>query len=138
MYSLDDKHKSGISLIDQQHQQLMELIHIVKNYSETNPNPEKLLETLVEINDLSQEHFSLEEELLEQAGYDKLDKHISQHERILYDLNDLILSCMNNELSDSSYAELIQIMTDWYEKHVLHEDSHFFTKISQGKLNSKT
>ena len=129
MHKLDEKQKADIALIDQQHEQLMELMQFVKTDKEVNENPARFLEALVEINDLAREHFDHEEKLLEQLGYDKLDSHTSQHERILYDLNDLILSCMNNELSDTASTELIQIMTDWFEKHVIHEDTVFFTEL---------
>ena len=129
MHKLDEKQKADIALIDQQHEQLMELMQFVKTDKEVNENPARFLEALVEINDLAREHFDHEEKLLEQFGYYKLDSHTSQHERILYDLNDLILSCMNNELSDTASTELIQIMTDWFEKHVIHEDTVFFTEL---------
>lgn len=129
MQKLDEKQKADIAIIDQQHEQLMELMQFVKTDTEVNQNPKRFLEALVEINDLAREHFDHEEKLLVQVGYDRLESHISQHERILYDLNDLILSCMNNELSESSSSELIQIMTDWFEKHVLHEDTVFFTEL---------
>ena len=136
MYRLDDKYKSGIDTIDQQHQQLMDLIHLLKTDTEISQNPGKFLESLVEINELAQEHFNVEEELLEQAGYDKLDNHVSQHDRILYDLNDLILSCMNGELSASTYSELIQLLTDWFEKHVLQEDAEFFSDVLNKKKHT--
>jgi hemerythrin-like metal-binding protein len=129
MHKLDQKQKADIALIDQQHEQLMELMQFVKTDKKVNENPARFLEALVEINDLAREHFDHEERLLEQLGYDRLESHISQHERILYDLNDLILSCMNNELSDTASTELIQIMTDWFEKHVIHEDTVFFTEL---------
>jgi hemerythrin len=128
MNDLDDKHKSGITLLDQQHQQLMTMLSHVKTDHEAQKNPKIFLETLVEINELAREHFTFEESLLEKAGSDRLELHCSQHERILYDLNDLILSCMNDELPGSSYTEIVELMTEWFEKHILLEDKYFFDK----------
>ena len=129
MHNLDNQHKSGIPLIDEQHQNLLKRISDLKSEGGPSNDTGGILESLVEINELAREHFSHEEKLLENAGYDQLEKHAAQHERILYDLNDLVLSFTNNEISESSHAELIQLLTDWFEKHLLQEDVHFFSDV---------
>ena len=118
-----DSYSVDIEQIDHQHELLVKLINdmfeVVRD-KETNTSPSTQISTLIEY---TQEHFNYEEKLLEQAGYEFLDRHKKVHKGLVQevmDLRDLV-----DKHKDGVSSELYSFLRNWLTNHILKEDMQY-------------
>lgn len=117
--------ESGHPEIDRQHQKLLERSKELFEMSMlSNSESEKvltMLETLIEEID---DHFSSEEQILEQIGYPDVEDHKLIHTQLLTKAASLKNYYLQDEISTSSF--ILFILDDVVLGHMLKEDKLFF------------
>ena len=113
----------GIKVIDDQHKVLVGLINKLHDAIEDHFQEVALETILQELFDYTRYHFTTEEELMEQYGYEpeKLEKHKKQHQRFISELNS---SQADMEILTREDAALIQeFLVNWLKNHILKIDT---------------
>ena len=116
--------ESGNSLLDQQHQELLnicnELISLVLEKDlklSIVPNLEAVLQCI-------QKHFVYEEDLLYQINYDNLDAHLQSHRQLLQKAEGLVKKSADGKLLPGDVVRFI--VSDVVTIHLIREDMKFF------------
>lgn len=131
----NEKMNLGISLIDEQHKKLVELINKIVVSIENNTqveNVEKLIEELIEY---TKYHFSTEEKLFIEHNLEikDIEKHKNEHKNFI----DKSMGIYSNIKEDNSFknnqgievlTDLYDYLTRWLVNHILIEDRKIFNK----------
>ncbi|MFC2114814.1 bacteriohemerythrin [Bacteroidota bacterium] len=83
---------------------------------------------LVELEEYINVHFAYEENLLELAGYEKLENHKQLHRYFIAKIHE-----MRNEYQYNNpelFEKLVVFLKKWFISHILHEDSDYKSVVS--------
>ncbi len=119
-----DKYLTGISLIDEEHRGLFEIIGRAYNLVEKNSINDKYDDIMLIIDELEEYtkvHFSHEEEYMENTHYPHLDAQKRAHDTFLSKLEEKDLG--ENEEDQQAYLEdLLDFLFAWLSNHILKMD----------------
>lgn len=112
----------GIHEIDRQHKRLFELI----GQLETVLMDLSLRNTLKELMEYTETHFSYEQNMLDKAGYPKFESHLDEHERFTLTAADSY-DQINQDLRNinKNGARLAAFLRDWLTEHILKTDKRY-------------
>ncbi len=112
----------GVREIDEQHARLLQMINDL--YVEIPEKDQKgCFEHLNRLIKYAELHFSTEERLMEQYGYEELESHSMEHDSFTMKVFDL-----NRKLEQGEgdvYSELVMFVKEWYISHVLGVDKNY-------------
>jgi hemerythrin-like metal-binding protein len=127
-----DEYSIGIALIDKQHHKVIELINELFESIRDSRGDMIIREVLDDLLDYSRYHFSLEEELFEKYGYEKLETHVREHEHFTKKVDSLMVGAeMNKECVP---YETLDYLRDWFANHILKEDAVYSRFFQQRNL----
>jgi hemerythrin-like metal-binding protein len=109
----------GVEEIDLEHQTFVVLINQLENYQQNPEMAERVLQALAKYVAF---HFQSEENMMFAATYPGLEAHRSIHLSLLEQLNNVLLKLRGGE---SSYAETLEFLRQWYLNHTMKEDMKF-------------
>ncbi len=108
-----------IPKIDGRHNKLFELFKLIDKVPEGfNKNDSKHLETIIsELEDYIEYHLSLEEELMQDAGYEDIENHKKQHRYFIKRIKEMRLefNYMNPLLLD----KINVFIKKWFISHII-------------------
>lgn len=113
--------------IDKQHQKLFKLINEVYKAIAENKSEETTKNTIDEMENYITTHFTLEEIMMKNAGYEGLEQHINEHRifvdkvrnlRERYEQGQVILN-----------LEVTSFIKDWIINHIIFTDQKYKGKI---------
>ncbi|MFA7552772.1 MAG: bacteriohemerythrin [Spongiibacteraceae bacterium] len=120
----------GISVIDSQHQRIVEYINAVET-AHQHDSQKELLEVLDELVDYTLSHFAFEESLIEEAGYPFCKAHKKVHSLFTR----RILGYQQRAKADENVAEeLTHTLKTWLVNHIKHDDRDY-TDIVKANIN---
>ena len=115
--------ETGIPDIDNQHKVLFSLINeLSKSIAEkkTNKAIQKVTENLT---NYVLEHFAVEEALMEDEGYPKLEDHKSIHQDLVIKTAEIVEQYKNKELE--MVSPLVVFIANWINTHIKKDDMDF-------------
>ena len=112
---------TGIDVIDQQHQRIVELINQLHHVRETHDRQE-LADVLEELVDYTLSHFAFEEELLEESGYAFGPAHKRVHDMFTRRVGEYR---MRFEAGEDITAELHGMLARWLFNHIRNDDKSY-------------
>jgi hemerythrin len=115
----DDSLKTGISIIDEQHEQLFETINKFEKFKESNTG---LKEILIELQTYMTRHFITEEEYMRYTEYPDYINHKKAHDKFLDDYRELIKKNLTNDCILNSGLALTKFAEDWLTEHYTNTD----------------
>lgn len=95
--------------------------------------PNGITAVVDEVSEYIKYHFSAEEHLMKEYGYDGIDAHIAEH--ILFTNNIGMLKTNYHENDLDASKELIIVLGDWILHHILVEDMKYSSVFTQEELN---
>lgn len=113
----------GIDFMDADHQKLMELVTELHELVQAGQAQSAAVEKLDELVEFTQQHFRLEERLMEENDYDGFEQHREVHELLLQDVADLRQHLEAGE--QSAGPEIMVFLKDWLIRHILGSDKDF-------------
>jgi hemerythrin len=117
-----DEFSIGIPSVDYEHKGMIRLINQLHEEMSTGPSRGMVTDFLGEIHALISAHFALEEKEMLEMGYDQLDDHKDDHERLLDEIRDIMDEFEADETSD--YAEeLSRRLESWFTEHFRTKDA---------------
>ena len=122
-----DENNTGIPIIDEQHRSIVSNINslyyfIQKGESEDIVN--YILETLKQYTEI---HFTTEEELMKDANYPEIDKHISYHRAF----NNKVAKMWNEPDDDYKVINTVKFLRQWWMHHINNEDIKYVPYIKK-------
>jgi len=116
---------TGIGVIDDQHQGILELVAILGEAS-ANATREHIGNIINRIVSHTLAHFEFEEELMEQAGYPFLKVHKRLHDHFIQRLAGYTQRFDGGE---EIALELQQFLGSWLHSHFTHEDKDYGPQV---------
>ena len=112
---------TGIAGIDYEHQLLIEQINSVFALVDDRAEKEDIVDCLGDIYCRISSHFALEEQIMEKHGYDQLEEHSADHERLLDDIQDITDEFEKTDTLDEQVFR--QKLSHWFQLHFKTFDS---------------
>lgn len=115
----DDNLKTGIALIDNQHQELLVMLNRLERFR---CGKESFLDAFEELQSYVDVHFKTEEEYMIHIKYSEYAEHKSCHDKFVEDLK-IIRNRMEDVENISDLGdELFRFVGDWITNHYSNED----------------
>jgi len=112
---------TGISGVDHEHQQLIEMINSVYSMLDSNADKEDVINCLGDIYGKISGHFILEEQLMKKYDYDQYEAHSADHKQLLDDIGTITDEV---EVSAQLNSNLLQQkLNDWFQLHFKTHDA---------------
>lgn len=111
---LSEKLKTGISIIDYQHQQLLNLFEKLENM------PKKQNETyelLIEVSNHIFTHFKTEENLMNHINYPNFKSHKRKHDELTSQYRRIVKKCLINFNFDELNLDINEFIYVWFDSH---------------------
>lgn len=116
-----DQYTTGISGIDNEHEELIATINSFYSKLTQQSDKEELINILNDIYGAIHAHFMLEERLMKKHGYDEYEAHRDDHARLLDDIRDIAMDL--EKTSDFDEQQLKMKLNDWFLIHFKTYDS---------------
>ncbi len=133
----DNRFKTGLPLIDNQHKTLIELINRLFSCMRDGGNRQQTMEIVDELVNYTVTHFQAEEDLMRKHHYPALGEHIKVHQKFVSQV-----SVFAQKIKSDSHlapADIYKFLKDWLINHIEKEDrdgyGSFITKSRQGTSN---
>ena len=123
LFPWDDSYEIGITEIDRQHRQLVDIINELADAMISQKGDKKVPQILQKLVDYIQLHFTTEEEVMRRENYPALDKQCREHLEMTGEVLELRKNyAKNHEISPS---EVLGFLCDWLKNHILESDMEF-------------
>ena len=129
-----DELNLGISKIDDQHRQLVDIINEFGEASQKGKGSRVMNKILNELVGYTQEHFADEERLLAEADYPQLKQHQAQHRQLLQKIERFQFDFNQGGKRITSKVE--EFLTYWLTNHILGDDKIYATYMKKEKVES--
>ena len=123
-FAFTDKFRTGIELVDQEHERLFEIIRETNDVIAAQllyDKYDKIIHILNELKDYTIMHFQDEENYMERIGYEGLELQCYAHTAFVDRLNELNLDDMDDNQQEY-LNELLQFLLNWLTNHILKMD----------------
>jgi hemerythrin-like metal-binding protein len=124
-----DEFKTGIESVDNQHRKLVEIVNKFDEASKKGKGSRIMNEILNDLIGYTTEHFVDEEKLMEDAGYDKLNQHKSQHRQLLQKVERLQFEF--DQQGKRITSDVREFLKYWLINHILIEDKAYVSAVTQ-------
>lgn len=119
----------GIKTIDSQHQELVNILNRLFIAVSKREGDKAIAGILDALMGYTKEHFSLEERLMQQAGYKDLEAHMQEHQKLIDQLDQL---CNKYLLEEKPiYFEMLSFLKTWLKEHIQCVDMKYSTALQQ-------
>ena len=115
----DENLKTGISIIDEQHQELLVMLNRLSRFR---CGKENLIDAFNELQDYADIHFKTEEDCMISTKYSEYDGHKSCHDKFVEDLEIIRKKIDSTENICDLGDELFHFVEDWIINHYSNED----------------
>lgn len=134
MFKWQDTFSCGIPEIDKQHIKLFEIgsrVYETATLNDDFDHYDELTQTLQELLDYTQYHFSFEENLLIKCNYDDLTTHKFEHDFFIKKLKKISLKDLEDN-QDQTLLEIVHFVADWVAGHILDTDMKYIDCLTKG------
>lgn len=119
-----DKYLTGVEMIDREHKKLFEIIARANELIKAellHDKYDEIVSILDELRDYTKEHFSDEEEYMEQINYSRIDAQKRAHESFIERLTEINLEEVDDN-QQQYLEELMDFLLGWLINHILKAD----------------
>lgn len=131
-----DSYRLGIPSVDHEHKELIDLINQLHDDLGKAPSQERVITFLEEINAKISAHFALEEKVMRGLGYDELEAHKAEHERLLDAIRDIMERYEADGYVDLE-GELSAHLKEWFEQHFATRDARLHEYLEEKGIDEE-
>lgn len=115
-----DNFSVHVEEIDEDHKILIRLFNDLANAMREGKGKERLAEILMQLIGYTKLHFSREEKLMREVGYDDYENHKKIHD----DLTEKVLQLYDQQKKPGFYitVEVLFFLKNWLQDHILEKD----------------
>lgn len=129
MLKWEDKYRTGVAQIDEQHQRLFAIANeaygLLKNELRTDKYDD-IVAILAELRDYTKYHFQSEEEYMLSIGYKKFLSHKAEHADFIAKIAEVDLDKVDDN-QDAYLRETLDFVATWIAEHILGRDMLYVT-----------
>lgn len=129
----NDNLKTGITIIDEQHQLLFETINKLDKFKESS---DSFNEILFDLQDYVSLHFITEEKYMKNLWYSDYDNHKFCHDKFVADCKKILKKRSTAENFKDIEVEFIIFVENWIKEHYTNEDVKMASYISKNHLSA--
>jgi hemerythrin len=133
-FEWSDDYSVNIPAIDEQHQKLVDMLNLLFSAvakREAGKVIAGILDSLVEY---TQTHFGLEERLLQEAGYQEIDRHKQEHRKLIEQLDHLTRKFRVE--NKPIYFEMLTFLRSWLRGHIMGCDTKYSAVLQQAGFST--
>jgi hemerythrin len=127
-----DAYLTGVSQIDDQHQLILRLL--VDLADQVRDERDTLGETVEAMASYVDEHFGLEEQLLERCDYPELAAHRALHRTFVRRVLGLQKALRSDDVTGEMVDETVGFLSSWFVEHVTGEDLRYVAHLEAAGL----
>ncbi len=116
-----EEFSTGISGVDYEHQQLIEMINSIYSMLASNADKQDIIDCLGDIYGKISGHFMLEEQLMKKHAYDHYEVHSADHKQLLDDIGAITDEVESSARFDSEVLQ--QKLNNWFQLHFKTHDA---------------
>jgi hemerythrin len=127
-----ERFETKIELVDTQHQRLFAVLNkLTARFEMGIPDETFVVQTLQELSDYAQQHFTDEEAMMQAHDIDAhhFNIHHMEHRSYIYDLEKLQLHGSADEDEVQTAEKLVRFITSWWVYHILGMDQSMAAQI---------
>jgi hemerythrin-like metal-binding protein len=113
----------GVKILDDQHRGMMRVLNELQAAALSGRVGEVAGPLLSQVSCTAREHFSTEEELMEQTGFPGLEEHRAIHHEMLTKASEFLADHDDGDIA--SYVKLLDFVREWFRDHVKIEDKKY-------------
>ena len=113
----------GVKILDDQHRGMIRILNELHAAAVKGRVGEAAGPLLSQVSCTAREHFSTEEELMEQTSYPGLAEHRAIHQALLTKAAEFL--ARHDESDAASYVKLLDFLRDWFKDHIEHADKKY-------------
>jgi len=124
MFNWSENYETGINEIDEQHRKLVAIgakLEDMLYVGHSIDYYDYIIETINELRDYTEYHFSFEEKKMEERGYDRFELHRMEHLYFIKRIDKLSLQDIDSQ-QISVIQEALVFLSKWLFGHILKED----------------
>ena len=133
-FELSDEMLTDIDEIDNQHRLLLSWGNALSS-DDTEANVMKVEEALGNLTRYVAYHFRAEEDAMKRYGYERLEKHQKQHERLMIEVAKLVNRSKKEGIGKGLLTELQYQFTDWFIHHIKRWDQPFASFLKSSNIS---
>ena len=115
----NDKLKTGIPLIDEQHQFIVEALSEIRI---SKLKKVELFQLLIDLQAYLSVHFTTEENYMLETNYPELEAHKTNHDMVLQDTKNVLTQNANDNTSSEIALNFVTYMQNWFLDHYSSKD----------------
>ncbi len=132
MLEWSDKFSVGISIIDEEHKKLFDILNKVIVAKEHNGNPEELWEVLSEMTNYAHTHFRTEETYMKEFNYPEYQNHKEEHHEFAMKIIAYLEKLIKGDYQIVN--EIIEYLKWWLVNHIQVTDKKYVVCFSENSL----
>ena len=117
----DESVSLGHPRLDEHRRYFVQLLNRMEEHQNDLVSSEAVSQLIYQMREFATYYFSLEEEYLEKADFDKLESHKHQHRKFKEKTANFCIDIMNHKAS--APKEIYAHLLEWFVNHVLDSDS---------------
>lgn len=124
----------NVAAIDEQHKELVAILNRLFIAVSKLEGDKAIAETLDSLAKYTEKHFSLEENLMQQADYPDFEAHKAEHKRLLAQLDQF----RNKQQLDQEHLhfEMLKFLKAWLKDHILRVDKKYYPAMQRAGITS--
>ncbi len=132
MFEWNDKYSVNISMIDEEHKELIRIMNEAIVAKQHRSNLEEISKLLKELTMYALKHFSTEETYMVEFNYPEFQKHKKEHHDFS---NKMVAYC--NKVIEGEYqiaSEIIEYLKQWLANHIQVTDKKYMACFKKNGL----
>jgi hemerythrin-like metal-binding protein len=113
----------GVKILDEQHRGMMRVLNELHAAALAGRVGEVAGPLMSQVSCTAREHFSTEEELMEQTKFPLLEEHRAIHQELLTKASEYLAG--HDDGNIISYVQLLDFVREWFKDHVKVEDKKY-------------
>lgn len=125
MIEWDKQYETGISVIDEQHKELIritgELSELLTSAVQGDDIYDEMVSIIHRLTDYTEYHFGYEEEIFERLNYEYKESHMEEHSQLVSQIKKLDLKAVDED--QVTYGKkILKFLITWVFKHISGSD----------------
>lgn len=127
----NDNFSVGVEDLDEQHKKIIKIVNKLIEMEDAKVDSEVISDTLTEMTKYAAEHFTYEENLMDEYHYPDYSLHKDQHKQFRKQTAKFCMDTMNYK--STIPIEILTFLKDWWIDHILNSDMKYKSFLSQRK-----
>ena len=127
-WTWDEAWSVGVPELDDDHRKIYGVLDALSAKYLSNPNDVSILDSLAELTDIIEEHFSHEEQLMYRMGLSNADQHFKNHFEALRVLSVMLFNYEKN--NHAITKDTLDLMGVWMQEHIKYFDTQLAHAIA--------